>query len=212
MIKDMFKTKTNLFNILTGLFVGCLLISNVLAAKTFTFLGLILPTAVIIFPVVYIVNDVMAEIFGFIKAKQIIYTGFVINLLAVICYNIAILLPAPDYATVGANAFAITLSSTWRVLIASLVAYLVGSITNSYIMVKMKEKSENKLMLRCILSTLAGEGLDAFFFISIVFIGTMPIKDLAIMIVAQATFKTLFEVVVFPITNYVIKMLRKLPE
>ena len=212
MIKDMFKTKTNLFNILTGLFVGCLLISNVLAAKTFTFLGLVLPTAVIIFPVVYIVNDVMAEIFGFIKAKQIIYTGFVINLLAVICYNVAILLPAPDYATVGANAFAITLSSTWRVLIASLVAYLVGSITNSYIMVKMKEKSENKLMLRCILSTLAGEGLDAFFFISIVFIGTMPIKDLAIMIVAQATFKTLFEVVVFPVTNYVIKMLRKLPE
>lgn len=212
MIKDMFKTKTNLFNILTGLFVGCLLISNVLAAKTFTFLGLVLPTAVIIFPVVYIVNDVMAEIFGFIKAKQIIYTGFVINLLAVICYNVAILLPAPDYATVGANAFTITLSSTWRVLIASLVAYLVGSITNSYIMVKMKEKSENKLMLRCILSTLAGEGLDAFFFISIVFIGTMPIKDLAIMIVAQATFKTLFEVVVFPVTNYVIKMLRKLPE
>lgn len=212
MIKDMFRTKTNLFNVLTGLFVGCLLISNVLAAKTFTFLGLVLPTAVIIFPVVYIVNDVMAEIFGFIKAKQIIYTGFVINLLAVICYNIAILLPAPDYATVGANAFAITLSSTWRVLIASLVAYLVGSITNSYIMVKMKEKSENKLMLRCILSTLAGEGLDAFFFISIVFIGTMPIKDLAIMIVAQATFKTLFEVVVFPATNYVIKMLRKLPE
>lgn len=208
----MFKTKTNLFNILTGLFVGCLLISNVLAAKTFTFLGLVLPTAVIIFPVVYIVNDVMAEIFGFIKAKQIIYTGFVINLLAVICYNVAILLPAPDYATVGANAFAITLSSTWRVLIASLVAYLVGSITNSYIMVKMKEKSENKLMLRCILSTLAGEGLDAFFFISIVFIGTMPIKDLAIMIVAQATFKTLFEVVVFPVTNYVIKMLRNLPE
>lgn len=212
MIKDMFRTKTNLFNVLTGLFVGCLLISNVLAAKTFTFLGLVLPTAVIIFPVVYIVNDVMAEIFGFIKAKQIIYTGFVINLLAVICYNIAILLPAPDYATVGANAFAITLSSTWRVLIASLVAYLVGSITNSYIMVKMKEKSENKLMLRCILSTLAGEGLDAFFFISIVFIGTMPIKDLSIMIVAQATFKTLFEVVVFPATNYVIKMLRKLPE
>ena len=208
----MFKTKTNLFNILTGLFVGCLLISNVLAAKTFTFLGLVLPTAVIIFPVVYIVNDVMAEIFGFIKAKQIIYTGFVINLLAVICYNVAILLPAPDYATVGANAFAITLSSTWRVLIASLVAYLVGSITNSYIMVKMKEKSENRLMLRCILSTLAGEGLDAFFFISIVFIGTMPIKDLAIMIVAQATFKTLFEVVVFPVTNYVIKMLRNLPE
>ena len=212
MMENMFKTKTGLFNTLTGLFIGCLLISNVLAAKTFTFWGLVLPTAVIIFPVVYIVNDVMAEIFGFQKAKQIIYTGFMINLLAVICYNIAIILPPPEFAIEGANAFAMTLSSTWRVLIASLVAYIVGSITNSYIMVKMKEKSERNLMLRCILSTLVGEGLDAFFFITIAFIGTMPITSLVVMIVAQAIFKTLFEVVVFPITNCVIKTLKSLPE
>ena len=212
MMKNMFKTKTELFNTLTGLFIGCLLISNVLASKTFTFWGLVLPTAVIIFPVVYIVNDVMAEIFGFQKAKQIIYTGFMINLLAVICYNIAIILPPPEFAIEGANAFAMTLSSTWRVLIASLVAYIVGSITNSYIMVKMKEKSERNLMLRCILSTLVGEGLDAFFFITIAFIGTMPVTSLLVMIVAQAIFKTLFEVVVFPITNCVIKTLNSLPE
>ena len=154
----------------------------------------------------------MAEIFGFQKAKQIIYTGFMINLLAVICYNIAIILPPPEFAVENANAFAMTLSSTWRVLIASLVAYIVGSITNSYIMVKMKEKSERNLMLRCILSTLAGEGLDAFFFITIAFIGTMPITSLVVMIVAQAIFKTLFEVVVFPITNCVIKTLNSLPE
>lgn len=211
-MKKIFKTKSELFTALTGLFIGCLLISNVLASKTFTFWGLILPTAVIIFPVVYIVNDVMAEIFGFQRAKRIIYTGFMINLLAVLCYNIAILLPAPEFAIEGANAFAITLSSTWRVLIASLAAYIVGSITNSYIMVKMKEKSEKNLMLRCIISTLAGEGLDALFFITIAFIGTMPITNLLVMIVAQAIFKTLFEVVVYPITKLVIKTLNNLPE
>lgn len=211
-MKKIFKTKSELFTTLTGLFIGCLLISNVLASKTFTFWGLILPTAVIIFPVVYIVNDVMAEIFGFQRAKRIIYTGFMINLLAVFCYNIAILLPAPEFAIEGANAFAITLSSTWRVLIASLAAYIVGSITNSYIMVKMKEKSEKNLMLRCIISTLAGEGLDALFFITIAFIGTMPITNLLVMIVAQAIFKTLFEVVVYPITKLVIKTLNNLPE
>lgn len=211
-MKKIFKTKSELFTVLTGLFIGCLLISNVLASKTFTFWGLVLPTAVIIFPVVYIVNDVMAEIFGFQRAKRIIYTGFMINLLAVLCYNIAILLPAPEFAIEGANAFAITLSSTWRVLIASLAAYIVGSITNSYIMVKMKEKSEKNLMLRCIISTLAGEGLDALFFITIAFIGTMPITNLLVMIVAQAIFKTLFEVVVYPITKLVIKTLNNLPE
>lgn len=211
-MKKIFKTKSELFTALTGLFIGCLLISNVLASKTFTFWGLVLPTAVIIFPVVYIVNDVMAEIFGFQRAKRIIYTGFMINLLAVLCYNIAILLPAPEFAIEGANAFAITLSSTWRVLIASLAAYIVGSITNSYIMVKMKEKSEKNLMLRCIISTLAGEGLDALFFITIAFIGTMPITNLLVMIVAQAIFKTLFEVVVYPITKLVIKTLNNLPE
>lgn len=211
-MKKILKTKSELFTALTGLFIGCLLISNVLASKTFTFWGLVLPTAVIIFPVVYIVNDVMAEIFGFQRAKRIIYTGFMINLLAVLCYNIAILLPAPEFAIEGANAFAITLSSTWRVLIASLAAYIVGSITNSYIMVKMKEKSEKNLMLRCIISTLAGEGLDALFFITIAFIGTMPITNLLVMIVAQAIFKTLFEVVVYPITKLVIKTLNNLPE
>lgn len=211
-MKKIFKTKSELFTALTGLFIGCLLISNVLASKTFTFWGLVLPTAVIIFPVVYIVNDVMAEIFGFQRAKRIIYTGFMINLLAVLCYNIAILLPAPEFAIEGANAFAITLSSTWRVLIASLAAYIVGSITNSYVMVKMKEKSEKNLMLRCIISTLAGEGLDALFFITIAFIGTMPITNLLVMIVAQAIFKTLFEVVVYPITKLVIKTLNNLPE
>lgn len=211
-MNKIFKTKSELFTALTGLFIGCLLISNVLASKTFTFWGLVLPTAVIIFPVVYIVNDVMAEIFGFQRAKRIIYTGFMINLLAVLCYNIAILLPAPEFAIEGANAFAITLSSTWRVLIASLAAYIVGSITNSYIMVKMKEKSEKNLMLRCIISTLAGEGLDALFFITIAFIGTMPITNLLVMIVAQAIFKTLFEVVVYPITKLVIKTLNNLPE
>ena len=77
---------------------------------------------------------------------------------------------------------------------------------------EQKEKSEKNLMLRCIISTLAGEGLDALFFITIAFIGTMPITNLLVMIVAQAIFKTLFEVVVYPITKLVIKTLNNLPE
>ena len=205
------KNKTQLYSILTGVFVACLLISNVLSAKTFTFSNVVLPTAVIIFPIVYIVNDVMAEIYGFRKARNIIFLGFALNLLAVSAYSIAISLPAPDYATDGAAAFAATLGSTWRILIASFAAYLVGSLVNACVMVKLKEKLQQQLMFRCVLSTLIGEGIDAVIFITIAFAGTMPVETLLIMIAAQAAFKTLFEVVFYPLTRSVIKAVEKLP-
>lgn len=205
------KTKAQLYSILTGVFVACLLISNVLSAKTFTFGNVVLPTAVIIFPIVYIVNDVMAEIYGFRKARNIILLGFALNALAVAAYAIAIALPAPAYAAEGAAAFAATLGSTWRILIASFAAYLVGSLVNAGIMVRLKAKLQRHLMFRCVLSTLLGEGIDAVIFISIAFAGTMPVETLLIMIVAQAAFKTLFEVVFYPLTRVVIKKVEQLP-
>ena len=203
--------KGQLYPILTGVFVACLLISNVLSAKTFTLSSVVLPTAVIIFPVVYIVNDVMAEIYGFKKATRIILLGFALNLLAVVAYSIAIALPAPAFAAEGAAAFALTLGSTWRVLIASFAAYLVGSLVNAGVMVRMKERLQEHLMLRCVLSTLLGEGIDAIIFITIAFAGTMPWESLLIMIAAQAAFKTLFEVVFYPLTRVVIKKVERLP-
>ena len=203
--------KVQLYSILTGVFVACLLISNVLSAKTFTFGNVVLPTAVVIFPVVYIVNDVMAEIYGFRKARNIIILGFTLNALAVAAYAIAIALPAPEYAAEGAAAFASVLGSTWRILIASFAAYLVGSLVNAGIMVQLKAKLQKHLMFRCVLSTLIGEGIDAVIFITIAFAGTMPVETLLIMIAAQAAFKTLFEVVFYPLTRFVIKKVEQLP-
>lgn len=205
-------TKTQLYQMLTGVFVACLLISNVLAAKTFTLGSVILPTAVIVFPVVYIVNDVLAEIYGFRRARNVILLGFVLNAFAVAAYTIAIALPAPEFAAEGAAAFATVLGSTWRLLLASFTAYLIGSIINAGVMVKMKAKNENRLMLRCVLSTLIGEGIDAVIFITIAFIGTMPLTDLLIMIAAQAAFKTLFEIVFYPLTRTTIKKINTLAE
>lgn len=206
------KTKTQLYQILTGVFVACLLISNILASKTFTIGSIILPTAVIIFPVVYIVNDVMAEIYGYKKARNIILLGFAMNALAVIAYSIAIALPAPEFAAEGAAAFEMVLGSTWRVLLASFAAYLVGSLVNARVMVAMKAKLEEYLMLRCIFSTLLGEGIDAMIFITIAFAGTMAVSDLLIMIVAQAMFKTLFEVVFYPFTKITIRKIQTLAD
>lgn len=202
--------KTKFLQMLTGLFVGCLLISNILAAKTFTFGSIVLPSAVIIFPVVYIVNDVLAEVYGYSETKKVIWLGFAVNAIAVLAYTIAIALPAPEYATETAAAFAATLGSTGRMLIASFAAYLVGSLVNAKVMVLMKGRNESRLMLRCVASTAVGEGIDALIFITIAFFGTMPLATLGIMILSQAAFKTVYEIISYPVTRSVIKKIKTL--
>lgn len=208
----MLKTKTSIFQVLIGVFIGCLLISNILASKTFEIGNIVLPTAVIIFPIVYIINDLLTEVYGFKKARSVIFLGFAVNLFAVISYAIAIALPAPDFAKGTGEAFAIVLGSTGRMLIASFTAYIIGSLANAYIMAMMKEKVEKHLMLRCVTSTLIGEGLDALIFITIAFVGTMPLSALVTMIVVQALFKTIFEIIVYPVTKVIINKTKEIAE
>lgn len=204
-------TKTELYAILTGVFTACLIVSNIIAGKTFDFFSFTLPCGVIIFPVIYIVNDVLAEVYGYQKVKRVILLGFFMNLVAVICYNITIIMPAPAFFT-NSEAFSIVLGSTFRLLVASFAAYLAGSLLNAKVMVVLKKKYEDKLFLRCIASTLVGEGLDAIIFIFIGFLGTMPLEALLLMIVAQALFKTIYEIIIYPLTRYVIGHVKRLPE
>lgn len=204
-------TKTELYAILTGVFTASLIVSNIIAGKTFDFFSFTLPCGVIIFPVIYIVNDVLAEVYGYDKARRVILLGFFMNLIAVICYNITIWLPAPVFFE-NSQAFSTVLGSTLRLLIASFIAYLVGSLVNAKTMVYLKKWDEKKLFFRCIISTLFGEGLDAMIFIIIGFIGTMPIEALLMMIVAQALFKTIYEIIVYPVTKTVIGYVKGLPE
>lgn len=194
---------------LSGVFCSSLIISNILAFKTFNFLGLTLPAAVIMFPIVYIVNDILAELYDYKAVKNIILTGFIMNLLAVIAYKIAIILPSSLFFT-GQEAFETVLSNSFRVLCASMIAYIVGSFTNLNIMKSMKNKDgEKNLAMRCIVSTLFGEGVDALCFILIAFIGTMPLGNLIIMIITQALFKVVYEIIFYPITKTIIKKLNK---
>ena len=209
MFEDM--TKTELYAILTGIFTASLIVSNIIAGKTFDFFSFTLPCGVVIFPVIYIVNDVLAEIYGYEKARKVILLGFFMNLFAVICYQITILLPAPAFFE-NSEAFSIVLGSTFRLLVASFAAYLAGSLVNAKVMVYLKKWDENKLFFRCMVSTLFGEGLDAIVFIFIGFLGTMPLEALLLMIVAQALFKTVYEIIVYPLTRTVIFKVRKLPE
>ena len=104
------------------------------------------------------------------------------------------------------------MGSTFRLLVASFAAYLVGSIVNAKLMVYLKKWDEDKLFFRCIVSTLFGEGMDALIFITIGFLGTMPIEALILMIVMQALFKTVYEIIVYPVTRVVIARVKALPE
>ena len=211
MFKNTDLTKTDLYAILVGIFCAGLIISNIIASKTFEFFWITLPCGVIIFPLIYIVNDVLAECYGFKKARRAIYLGFFMNLIAVICYNVTMFLPAPAYFT-GDGAFHTVLGSTLRLLVASFAAYLIGSLINAKLMVYLKGKYENKLFFRRISSTFAGEGMDALIFITIGFLGTMPVSALLTMIVAQALFKTAYEVVVYPLTRHVIHNVKDLKD
>lgn len=211
MFKNTDLTKTDLYAILVGIFCAGLIISNIIASKTFEFFWITLPCGVIIFPLIYIVNDVLAECYGFKKARRAIYLGFFMNLIAVICYNVTMFLPAPAYFT-GDSAFHTVLGGTLRLLVASFAAYLIGSLINAKLMVYLKGKYENKLFFRCISSTFAGEGMDALIFITIGFLGTMPVSALLTMIVAQALFKTAYEVVVYPLTRHVIHNVKDLKD
>lgn len=204
-------TKTELYATLTGIFTACLIVSNIIAGKTFDFFSFVLPCGVIIFPVIYIVNDVLAEVYGYEKTRNVILLGFFMNLVAVICYTITIWLPAPVFFE-NSEAFSVVLGSTFRLLVASFAAYLVGSIVNAKLMVYLKKWDEDKLFFRCIVSTLFGEGMDALIFITIGFLGTMPIEALILMIVMQALFKTVYEIIVYPLTRVVIARVKALPE
>jgi uncharacterized integral membrane protein (TIGR00697 family) len=204
-------TKTELYAIITGVFTVCLIISNIIAGKTFSFFSFVLPCGVIIFPVVYIINDVLAEVYGYEKARRVILLGFAMNLVAVICFQITIWLPAPSFFE-NSEAFAIVLGSTWRLLVAGFAAYLVGSLVNAKLMTYLKSWDEDKLFFRCIASTFFGESLDAMVYITLAFFGTMPTEALISMIVVQALFKTLYEIIVYPVTRKVISSVKALPD
>lgn len=207
------KVVSTLYMVLVAVYVACLLISNVTAVKTFSLGPFSLPAAVLLFPVVYIVNDLLAEVYGFKKARLAIYLGFALNLLMVGYFTLTIALPAGPFF--GAQeAFATILGSTPRMLIASLVAYLVGSTLNAKIMVSMRDAARGKggfaLFARCIISTFFGEACDSLIFITIAFVGTMPYSQILIMVATQALFKTLYEMAVFPATNIIIKKVRSI--
>ena len=190
------------------LFTVCLITSNLFAAKVFAIGKIVLPCAVLIFPISYILNDCFTEVWGYRKARLVIWTGFAMNLFVAIAAQIAVMLPAAPFWT-GGEHFDFVFKMAPRVLLASLLAFLAGSTFNAYVLSKMKLAQDGKgFSIRAIVSSLAGEILDSLIFMPIAFWGT-PWSDLAWMMLFQVSFKVLYEIVILPVTSAVVKKLKE---
>lgn len=201
-----------------GLFATTLTVSNIIAVKLIDAFGLVLPAAVILFPITYILGDVLTEVYGYARARMAIWTGFGCNLVAVVAIWIAGVLPASGGWTAGVYedpgqaslAYHAILGFTPRLLAASFIAYLVGEFLNSYVMARLKVRTGGRfLWIRTISSTLIGEGADSAIFISIAFFGILPLPVLGSAIVAQWLVKSGYEAVATPLTYTVVNALKR---
>lgn len=200
---------SSLYVVLGCLFVTCLLISNIVAGKLISVLGMVLPAAVILFPVTYIFGDILTEVYGFKRSRLIIWTGFACNLLMAAVFMLVVALPHPDFWQ-SQNAYQVVLGMTPRVVAASLVAYFLGEFCNAVILSKMKLLTRGKwLFTRTIGSTIVGEAIDTAVFITIAFAGTVAVPILLSMMAAQYVFKVLYEIAATPLTYLVVGWVKK---
>lgn len=195
---------SQLQTILTVISVSCLLISNIVTSKQMLLpFGITMTCGIFVFPITYILSDVFSEIYGYKWSRLTCYLGFVMNLLMVGVFELSIKTPAPAYWQ-NQEAFATVLGNTPRVLIASLVSFLIGDYANDKVFSKMKSKHINShegFSTRAITSSFCGELIDSCIFVPLAFLGQMPIKTLLTMIMIQVSIKMIYEIIILPITN-----------
>ena len=197
------------FLLVVSLFVTCLISSNIIAVKLVNIFGFVLPAAIILFPISYILGDVLTEVYGYHQARRVIWLGFFCNLVAVITIWIGQILPAASFWN-GQTAYERILGYTPRILLASFLAYLIGEFANSFVLAKMKIATQGRwLWARTIGSTLVGQGLDSLVFMTLAFVGTIPLTALTGAIVAQWLSKSAYEAIVTPLTYGAVNFLKK---
>ncbi len=193
--------------IIATIFVTCLITANIIAVKVVSLGAVILPAAIFVFPLSYIVGDVLTEVYGYRQARRIIWLGFICNLIFVIFAWIGQLLPPAPFWE-GQKAYESILGYTPRLLAASFCGYLVGEFANSFILAKMKIMTRGRwLWSRTISSTIVGQGLDTSIFITLAFIGTPSF--LPIMILYHWLAKTIIEAIATPLTYAIVNFLKK---
>ena len=198
--------KNKLVPILFGVYCASLMIQNMLATKTIDISVFCVTTGILVSPLVFIVQDISSELFGYEQTKRMILLSFLMNFVAVILYQVAIMLPASaTYA--NQEAFSTIMGSTFRITCASFAAYVTGSLVNSKIMVALKSKSERNLFIRAITSTVAGQAIDNAIFAFGAFLFVLPIPAIISMVIGGTLFEVIYEVIFYPITKKAINIL-----
>ncbi len=185
------------FMVVTALFVTLYLVSNIMAVKVISFFDIIyFDAGTITFPFAYMLGDILTEIWGYHKAKKVIWMTFLCNIIMMIFTQVAVWLPSPDYLGGTAIAYDNVFTYVPRIVIASLTGFLLGELSNSWLMDKIKKRTEGRfLWLRTIGSSIAAHLLDTVPFVLIAFIGTMTTRDIIMMIATQYFMKLGIEVV-----------------
>lgn len=198
------------FLFLTILFCVCLIVANLVEIKTVSLGFLTITAGMVVFPISYIINDCLVEVYGFRKARLVIWLGFMMNLLVTLLLQLAILLPG-DASWSAQEAMISIYGGVPRILLASFLAFICGSLVNAWVMSRMKISSQGRnFSLRAIVSTLWGEGVDSIIFFPIAFGGTLPWSVILHLIVAQALLKTAYEIIILPATLIIVKRLKRI--
>lgn len=198
-----------LFMLMAIIFNVSLIAANLLETKVIDLFGLHITGGLLIFPISYIINDCISEVWGFKKARLIIWTGFIMNFFVVMMGLLAVWLPEAEEWEGGSH-FNFVFGLAPRIALASFIAFLVGSFLNAYVMSKMKVASGGKnFSARAIWSTVIGETGDSLIFFPIAFGGTMSWTLLFELMVIQIFLKSIYEVIVLPVTIKVVKYIKR---
>lgn len=198
-----------LFMFFGTLFCVCLITANVLETKQISFGPMNMTAGLIVFPVSYIINDVVCEVWGYARTRLLIWLGFAMNFFFVIFGAIADWIPGADYWH-GDEGFHQIFGLAPRIAAASFLAFLAGSFVNAYVMSRMKLTSQGKnFSARAVLSTIFGELTDSLIFFPLALGGVIPWEEMPSLIITQVTLKTLYEIVVLPVTIRVVKFTKE---
>jgi len=197
------------FTLITGLFVAVLLISNVASSKLVAFGPLSFDGGTILFPISYIFGDILTEVYGYHKSRQVIWIGFSSALLMMVVFIIVGWLPSAA-GWENQDAYNKILGLTPRIVIGSLLAYFAGEFSNSFILAKMKVFTRGRwLFSRTIGSTIVGEGVDTLIFILVAFAGAYSWDIVWLLVISNYIFKVSFEVILTPLTYAVVGFLKR---
>lgn len=199
--------KAEIEKYLFGIYCAGIIIQNILATKNIDITIFTVTTGILVSPLVFIIQDIQTEIFGYKKAKKMIILGYLMNFIAIMLYTFSISIPSSSTYT-NQEAFTTILGTTPRIAIASFIAYMIGALINSKVMEKLKNKHEKNLFFRAISSTVVGQFIDNMLFAVIAFIGILPTQAIISMIVGGTLFEIIYEIIFYPITKKLIQKIK----